>query len=114
MKEELIKYVMQKADGYYSDDFPINLIEDWINDFFKSISQEDGSILVRQKLISVKDRLPKKDIPVICYCYKKYVGILEYWYDDEEGKPIFMHNALAPPVTGVSHWMSLPKPPEDL
>ena len=34
MKEELIKYVMQKADRYYSDDFPICLIEDWIREFY--------------------------------------------------------------------------------
>ncbi len=34
MKEELIKYVMEKADQCYSDDFPINNIECWIRDFF--------------------------------------------------------------------------------
>ena len=34
MKEELIKYVMGKADQCYSDDFPINNIEIWIREFF--------------------------------------------------------------------------------
>ena len=34
MKEELIKYVMKKADKCYSDDFPINSIENWIREFF--------------------------------------------------------------------------------
>jgi hypothetical protein len=34
MKEELIKYVMEKADKCYSDDFPISSIEKWIREFF--------------------------------------------------------------------------------
>lgn len=34
MKEELIKYVMQKANNCYADDFPISRIEDWIRKFF--------------------------------------------------------------------------------
>jgi hypothetical protein len=34
MKEELIEYVMGKADQCYSDDFPINNIEIWIREFF--------------------------------------------------------------------------------
>ncbi len=35
MKEELIKYVMERADQCYSDDFPIARIEDWIREFFE-------------------------------------------------------------------------------
>lgn len=34
MKEELIKFVMERADREYSDDFPINKISDWIKEFF--------------------------------------------------------------------------------
>lgn len=34
MKEELIRYVMAKADECYSDDFPIQNIETWIREFF--------------------------------------------------------------------------------
>ncbi len=34
MKEKLIKFVMERADKYYSDDFPISMIEIWINEFF--------------------------------------------------------------------------------
>lgn len=34
MQEELIKYVMHKADQCYNDDFPINDIEVWIREFF--------------------------------------------------------------------------------
>jgi hypothetical protein len=34
MKEELIKFVMEKADKCYSDDFPIPCIEEWIREFF--------------------------------------------------------------------------------
>ncbi len=34
MDEELIKYVMERADKCYSDDFPIGNIEIWIREFF--------------------------------------------------------------------------------
>ncbi len=34
MKQELIKYVMEKADECYSDDFPIQNIKVWIEEFF--------------------------------------------------------------------------------
>ena len=41
MKEELIKYVMLRADTYYSDDFPISEIETWIREFFdKSVEKK--------------------------------------------------------------------------
>lgn len=40
MKEELIKYVMGKADEQYSDDFPINNIELWIREFFDNYQPE--------------------------------------------------------------------------
>lgn len=41
MKESLIKYVMEKADQCYSDDFPISCIESWIREFFDSYQPED-------------------------------------------------------------------------
>lgn len=34
LKETLIKYIMGKADLQYNDDFPIEKIETWINEFF--------------------------------------------------------------------------------
>jgi len=34
MKDQLIKYVMERANKCYSDDFPIGKIETWINEFF--------------------------------------------------------------------------------
>ncbi len=40
MKDELIKYVMEKADQCYSDDFPIRNIENWIREFFNSYQPE--------------------------------------------------------------------------
>lgn len=40
MKEELIKFVMEKADKYYYDDFPINSIETWIREFFDQYEKE--------------------------------------------------------------------------
>ena len=41
MIEELIKYVMDAADKYYSDDFPINNIEVWIREFFDSYQSKE-------------------------------------------------------------------------
>lgn len=40
MKEELIKYVMERADACYSDDFPIQSIQTWITEFFDSYQPE--------------------------------------------------------------------------
>jgi len=40
MKEKLIKYVMERANGYYSDDFPINSISEWIEEFFNQYQPE--------------------------------------------------------------------------
>ncbi len=40
MKEELIKYVMEKANNCYGDDFPIPSIEDWIREFFENYQPE--------------------------------------------------------------------------
>ena len=34
MKDQLIKYVMERANKCYSDDFHIGKIETWINEFF--------------------------------------------------------------------------------
>ena len=49
MKEELIKYVMQKADQCYSDDFPISSIEDWIREFFDQEENIHGWIFKKGK-----------------------------------------------------------------
>lgn len=35
MKNELIIYVMEQANKEYHDDFPIEEIETWINEFFE-------------------------------------------------------------------------------
>ena len=40
MKKELIKYVMEKADEQYADDFPIYKIENWILEFFEKYQPE--------------------------------------------------------------------------
>jgi hypothetical protein len=59
--------------------------------------------------ISVKDRLPEKDIPVLCYD-GTYIDVGEYWYDEND-KPVFF-NPPSPPKDYITHWMPLPKPPE--
>jgi hypothetical protein len=40
MNKELIKYVMEKANECYADDFPIRNIEIWINEFFDQYQPE--------------------------------------------------------------------------
>jgi hypothetical protein len=37
MIEELISYVMERANQCYSDDFPISEIENWIRDYFNQL-----------------------------------------------------------------------------
>lgn len=39
-KNDLIKYVMNKADKEYRDDFPIEKIKDWIDEFFEQDQQK--------------------------------------------------------------------------
>lgn len=63
------------------------------------------------KWISVKDRLPEKNTKVLCYYYDQYMNVMEYWSDDEEGKPEFW-NPPYPPLNSVTHWMPLPSCPE--
>jgi hypothetical protein len=63
------------------------------------------------KWINIKDQLPPKETPVLVY-YDKYMDVMEFWYDDDEGKHIFF-NPPHPLVEEVSHWMPMPKPPEE-
>ncbi len=60
--------------------------------------------------ISVKDRMPEKDKPVLTFD-GTYFEVLEYWYD-EDLKKIWM-NPPNGPTDSVTHWMELPKPPEE-
>ena len=63
--------------------------------------------------IIVKNRMPPKDTPVLCYYFDQYMDVMEYWYDDETtGKPQFFCPP-APPVDGVTHWIPLPLPPKE-
>ena len=63
--------------------------------------------------ISVKDSLPEKDTPILCFYCDQYIEVMEYWYDDEQtDKPTFFRPP-APPVDNVTHWMPLPSPPKD-
>lgn len=39
MKEDLIKFVMERANKCYSDDFPISEIETWIREFFAKLDE---------------------------------------------------------------------------
>lgn len=59
--------------------------------------------------ISIKDRLPEKDIPVLCFD-GTYINIMEYWYDEKDESVFF--NPPSPLKNNITHWMPLPSPPE--
>lgn len=43
MIDDLVNYVMKKANSYYADDFPIDDIEVWIRAFFNDLFQKKES-----------------------------------------------------------------------
>lgn len=62
--------------------------------------------------ISVKDKLPEKDQQCLCFYGfgnnpARFYGVLDYYATDPE--PHFQHAGMGLIVT---HWMSLPAPPE--
>ncbi len=59
MKEELIKFVMERADKEYSDDFPISAISDWINEFFDQYQPERSK---REDLINDLEKFKPKSL----------------------------------------------------
>lgn len=59
MIEDLIQYVMERANQCYADDFPINQIEEWIREFFKSYKKTECRWII------------KSDVPEIPYAFKK-------------------------------------------
>lgn len=63
MKDELIKYVMEKADQCYSDDFPIYSIQTWIREFFDQYqperSKREDAIKECQEMGHVNTWMPK-------------------------------------------------------
>ena len=64
-----------------------------------------------QEWISVKDRLPHKNMRVLaCYTfdgYMQFVQVLDYYATDK--KPHFQHEGDGMRVT---HWMPMPQPPK--
>lgn len=60
--------------------------------------------------ISVKDKLPEKDISVLTFD-GTYINVMEYWYD-EDGKQVWF-NPPSPPSDNITHWMPLPNPPKE-
>jgi len=59
--------------------------------------------------VSVKDKKPEDDRPVIVYhdgLYDKTV--IEGWYDNDTG--LFFVEGYT--VSGVTHWMPMPEPPK--
>lgn len=80
---------------------------------------EQPTITSQNQWISVKDRLPEDEKPVLAYygfyhddsnedLGARYIGTLTYFTYDPE--PHWQHES-----TGlfVTHWMPLPKPPEE-
>ena len=62
--------------------------------------------------ITCSERLPEKDIKVLCYYYDEYMDVMEYLHDDENGNPQF-YNLPYPPFNCVTHLMPLPSPPQN-
>lgn len=60
--------------------------------------------------ININERLPEKDVPVLCLYDENYIDVMEYWYDNDQGKPVFMRPTDAP-VDYVRYWMPLPEKP---
>lgn len=71
----------------------------------------DGGL--KMNWIKCTEQLPPKDIKVLCCYSDQYMDIMEYWYDDEKGKPEFW-NPPNPPINNVTHWMPLPEAPKEL
>jgi len=72
MKEELIKYVMEKADQCYSDDFPIYSIQEWIREFFdlyqaERLNPEASKIITHPIPDEVKKMFGRCDSPTTEY-----------------------------------------------
>ena len=63
------------------------------------------------KWISMKHLFPPKNTKVLCYYFDKYIDIMEYRNDDDQGNPEFWIR-LSPPVIGITHWMPLPEKPK--
>ncbi len=61
--------------------------------------------------IKCSDRLPPKDVKVLCFYEKDYIDTLEYWYD-EDNIPVF-YNPPISNVKNVTHWMPLPEKPSE-
>ena len=61
------------------------------------------------KWISVKDRLPDNDVPVMIYNYDVNIGVYyknKFHAFDENGYPF--------EINYVTHWMPLPEPPKEV
>ena len=69
MKEELIKYVMERANQKFHDDFPIYKIEEWIREFFDQSHHEHVLFLICHKCSLVDVVLKSKAEKWKCpYC----------------------------------------------
>ncbi len=121
MKEELIKYVMERAHKFYPDDFPIQNIEDWIEEFFDKNKMSEW--------IKCSERIPEieyknntsKDVLIIDSDGPIYVAYLtyypligyrlkeEYLYTERSTGCGCCSERLNP-----THWMPLPKPPKEI
>ena len=66
--------------------------------------------------ISVEDRLPPTYTNILGFCFEDYIQeaylVRIDEYDDEEDVPIFKSNVTERYLT-VTHWMPIPKPPEE-
>jgi len=80
--------------------------------FFETVAQEDGSILVKPKWISVEKSLPEpfKLVLVACGC----IILVAKRNDDKENIRWIPRGCFHDQwITGFTHWMELPNFPEE-
>ena len=68
--------------------------------------------------IKVEDRLPNKNVRILCYCeeYSKeciVLGIRDEYTSDRGVSVIFQLDDPRVSLIGVTHWMPLPEPPKE-
>lgn len=114
----------KKAGEYYKkwsencrifiDYKPIHNHEDMLmfaENYHKFETEEENEKLKNIEWIDVEDRLPDNGQVIIIH--QREYGVIDNCYFNESCKPSFMEKTLMVETAwvGVTHWMPLPKPP---
>lgn len=88
---------------------------------FKMYVNQQPTLTPQNEWVSVEERLPESIVnKVLVYCENGYIGYghfekyqgEETWYNLESGEPFASWNLENCSSYKVTHWMSLPEPPE--